>query len=269
MARVKQNPQENYNKPLAVHLRQLIDEKKVDGKKLTMLQLSKAVGVSRQAINSYTLGESVPDANNLAKLAQFFNVSTDYLLGLTSTRNIETQGISALDLGLSEEAIEVMRFLNSVDKQTVNVIDWVISHELENNYDGSEYGSSFFETLTHLFCISPDLHYPNLKITFDGNNATNTTFSIEDTQDSKPDIFSWNENIATLMFKILEDELRQIIKDMWEVFQQGKEYRKSRFDESFTTFESNMRAVLKDSISGGELDEFIEKVRKHEEGSVL
>ena len=81
MARVKQNPAENFNKPLAVRLRALIDESghsKAD--------LGKEIGVSRQAINDYTLGNSVPDANNLLKLAKYFGVTSDYLLGLEPQR---------------------------------------------------------------------------------------------------------------------------------------------------------------------------------------
>ena len=100
MARVKQNPAENFNKPLAVRLRALIDESghsKAD--------LGKEIGVSRQAINDYTLGNSVPDANNLLKLAKYFGVTSDYLLGLDEAKTHE-QSDAAKILALSGKTIQ-------------------------------------------------------------------------------------------------------------------------------------------------------------------
>lgn len=100
MARVKQNPAENFNKPLAVRLRALIDE---SGR--SKADLGKEIGVSRQAINDYTLGNSVPDANNLLKLAKYFGVTSDYLLGLDEARTHE-QSDAAKMLALSGETIQ-------------------------------------------------------------------------------------------------------------------------------------------------------------------
>ena len=100
MARVKQTPAENFNKPLAVRLRALIDESghsKAD--------LGKEIGVSRQAINDYTLGNSVPDANNLLKLAKYFGVTSDYLLGLEPTRAHEQAGFAA-SLGITDATMQ-------------------------------------------------------------------------------------------------------------------------------------------------------------------
>lgn len=209
MARVKQNPQENYNKPLAVHLRQLIDEKKVDGKKLTMLQLSKAVGVSRQAINSYTLGESVPDANNLAKLAQFFNVSTDYLLGLTSTRNIETQGISALDLGFSEDAISTI--LEMKKNGDIVYVNWLFEHEIQGSFDVDDvhsYQGQLFYYIAKLLCFSEQAHsWPEIQI----DNVNQIRLSNEHRSiDSYP--------VSDLVLRDINKEIRITLSDLEYLF---------------------------------------------------
>ncbi len=100
MARVKQNPAENFDKPLAVRLRALIKE---SGR--SKADLGKEIGVSRQAINDYTLGNSVPDANNLLKLAKYFGVTSDYLLGLDEARTHE-QSDAAKMLALSGATIQ-------------------------------------------------------------------------------------------------------------------------------------------------------------------
>ncbi|MGN0817601.1 MAG: helix-turn-helix domain-containing protein [Candidatus Coproplasma sp.] len=49
--------------------------------KLTLKQLSAAVGLSPQVLSRYELGQTQPDFTTLIKLADFFGVTVDYLLG--------------------------------------------------------------------------------------------------------------------------------------------------------------------------------------------
>ena len=51
-------------------------------KGLSQEQLSKATGISSTAICYYETGQRVPNANVIIALSKFFNVSSDYLLGL-------------------------------------------------------------------------------------------------------------------------------------------------------------------------------------------
>lgn len=50
-------------------------------KKITQESLGKSFNVSRHAVTMWEAGESQPDYQTLIKLADFFDVSTDYLLG--------------------------------------------------------------------------------------------------------------------------------------------------------------------------------------------
>lgn len=52
-------------------------------KKLTQIRLSIDVEVSQELISQYELGKSKPNVDNLIKLANYFNCSTDYLLERT------------------------------------------------------------------------------------------------------------------------------------------------------------------------------------------
>ncbi len=52
-------------------------------KELTIAKLGKAIGVSDAAINRWEKNLRVPSIDQLYKLAVYFNVSADYLLGLT------------------------------------------------------------------------------------------------------------------------------------------------------------------------------------------
>jgi len=53
---------------------------------LTQEQLGKILNVQKAAISKYEKGRTLPDSESLKKLAKFFNVSADYLLCLTDTR---------------------------------------------------------------------------------------------------------------------------------------------------------------------------------------
>ena len=48
---------------------------------LSQAQLSEIMGVTHKSIYRYETGKSLPDTNALVKLATYFDVSTDYLLG--------------------------------------------------------------------------------------------------------------------------------------------------------------------------------------------
>ena len=52
-------------------------------KRLTQEQLGKIIHVSKVSISGYENGERSPDTENLTKLANYFDVTTDYLLGRT------------------------------------------------------------------------------------------------------------------------------------------------------------------------------------------
>ena len=56
-------------------------------KKLTQRELGKHFNLSQSSIAFYEKGEREPDFSTLIKFADFFNVSTDYLLGISFTPN--------------------------------------------------------------------------------------------------------------------------------------------------------------------------------------
>lgn len=50
-------------------------------KKISQERLGELVGVSRSTISMYEINRREPDTDTLKRLAEFFGVSTDYLLG--------------------------------------------------------------------------------------------------------------------------------------------------------------------------------------------
>ena len=52
-------------------------------KKLSQKELAEALSVSQRSISSWETGFRQPDFETLEKIAKYFGVSADYLLGLT------------------------------------------------------------------------------------------------------------------------------------------------------------------------------------------
>ncbi|MDE6060266.1 MAG: helix-turn-helix domain-containing protein [Clostridia bacterium] len=52
-------------------------------KSLSQATLAKELGVSQRSISSWETGFRQPDFATLEKIAKYFNITTDYLLGIT------------------------------------------------------------------------------------------------------------------------------------------------------------------------------------------
>jgi len=50
---------------------------------LSQKQLAEALSLSNVQLSRYELGSRTPDPDTIVKIAMFFNVSTDFLLGMT------------------------------------------------------------------------------------------------------------------------------------------------------------------------------------------
>lgn len=95
------NVAEKQELPLAQRLNELITD---------VNKLKEALGVSAQAINQYKIGTSRPSLENLCKIADFYGVTTDYLLGRTGTKSINpTVQAAAEYTGLTEKTIDALR----------------------------------------------------------------------------------------------------------------------------------------------------------------
>ena len=83
----------------------IADERKNAG--LTQDELASQLGISRQSITLYEKGARVPDIEVLRKFADFFDVTADYLLGITDNRTSESEIIGDM-LGLDDFQINFL-----------------------------------------------------------------------------------------------------------------------------------------------------------------
>lgn len=87
-------------------------------KNMLQSDVAKLVNKSERMIGFYENGERDPNTETLAKLAEIFNCSIDYLLGRTDARNIEEEFSFAYHKdteGLSDEDIkEALRIYKQI-----------------------------------------------------------------------------------------------------------------------------------------------------------
>lgn len=99
----------DYQSKFSTKLRDLIEEKGI-----TKQKLSEEIGVSRQAISQYCDGSTVPNADKFLKIAEFFDVSLDYLVGKTESKtpvdSVEGELVRAICdyTGLNEKSVHTL-----------------------------------------------------------------------------------------------------------------------------------------------------------------
>lgn len=75
----------------------------------TQAELARRLGVTRNGVNSWEQGLSMPSPSCLVELAKVFSVSTDYLLGVESLDSVNVTGLAAQDVALLAEMADRLR----------------------------------------------------------------------------------------------------------------------------------------------------------------
>jgi len=70
-------------------------------KNMTQVDLAKILKISDRAVGYYENGDREPDQETLMKLADFFGVSIDYLLGRTNIRNTSASNQDEIQVAFS------------------------------------------------------------------------------------------------------------------------------------------------------------------------
>lgn len=81
---------------------------------LTQEELAQKIGYTRTAISAWEIGRNEPSNADTIKLAKYFGVSTDYLLGKSDIRNPE---IEEDPLGLAKIGFSMKDYNPPTDKQ--------------------------------------------------------------------------------------------------------------------------------------------------------
>lgn len=110
MARKSAPTCETEKKPFPTRLRKLMQENHV-----TQKTLGDAVGVRPQTISLYCTGQSLPDAEGITKICNFFDVSADWILGLSNSRLMDAELKSVCHYtGLDDSSVDRIRQIHSL-----------------------------------------------------------------------------------------------------------------------------------------------------------
>ena len=72
-------------------------------------ELGRRVGASKQSVSNWENGNIMPSVDILMRLADYFSVSTDYLLGRERQRSLDTTGLSEQQLTYLQQLIDDLR----------------------------------------------------------------------------------------------------------------------------------------------------------------
>lgn len=119
-----------YNSKFAAVLRSLLSVKEKKGVNLTAV--ADELGITRQSLAQYRDGNNIPDIVVLGRMADYFNVTTDYLLGRTEikTQNLNQQVACKLT-GLSDEAVQYLHKLNDTSgDEASDVVSQILTYPI-------------------------------------------------------------------------------------------------------------------------------------------
>lgn len=75
----------------------------------TQAELARKMNMTRNSINSWEQGLSMPSPPSLVDLARLFSVSTDYLLGVENYSAVNVTGLNEADVALLAQLADRLR----------------------------------------------------------------------------------------------------------------------------------------------------------------
>ncbi|MHA6167908.1 helix-turn-helix domain-containing protein [Bacillus mojavensis] len=102
-------------------------------KKLTQQGLAEKLKITRSSLSQYEIGNRQPDYETLKKIADFFEVTTDYLLGYSNTKPVVEEEKTPYnvtdDPDLQIAFKEAADFSEEARRQTIDFINYLKEKE--------------------------------------------------------------------------------------------------------------------------------------------
>ena len=81
---------------------------------LRQLDVAQAVGIDQRSLSNYETGKTNPDSETVIKLAKFFGVTCDYLLGVSDVNLLDNRAI-VKELGdIGKRLEEIQKYLGKM-----------------------------------------------------------------------------------------------------------------------------------------------------------
>lgn len=111
-------------------------------KKLTQQGLADKLKITRSSLSQYEIGNRQPDYETLKKIADFFEVTTDYLLGYSNTKPVVEEEKTPYnvtdDPDLQIAFKEAADFSEEARRQTIDFINYLKEKEKSKGRKSSQ-----------------------------------------------------------------------------------------------------------------------------------
>ena len=76
---------------------------------ISQIQLANKLGVTKQSVSNSENDNILPSIEMLVKIANFFEVSTDYLLGLDKKRTLDVENLTEIQISHIQLIVDDLR----------------------------------------------------------------------------------------------------------------------------------------------------------------
>lgn len=101
-------------------------------KNLTLEQLGLIFNVTKQTISRWETGDRLPSIEIVYMLSEYFNVTTDYLLGKSDYKETYETKSDNVQLNLTGKELELLEEFRTLDKYEQNIIKGKISEIIKS-----------------------------------------------------------------------------------------------------------------------------------------
>ena len=81
---------------------------------LRQLDVAQAVGIDQRSLSNYETGKTNPDSETVIKLASFFGVTCDYLLGVSNVNLMDHRAVIRELSDIKQRLEEIQKYLGKI-----------------------------------------------------------------------------------------------------------------------------------------------------------
>lgn len=130
-------------------------------KKMTLRELSKELDISFSALGKYERGDNVPDITTLIKIANYFDLSVDYILGLSNLKRINGVTMISHEKEMFEKIKELSPTEQNIIVEIINSINLLLEQSLyfkKNNKFDIDILESYSQILDELWRLNSSIY---------------------------------------------------------------------------------------------------------------
>ena len=193
---------------------------------ITQTQFAKNIGVTAGNYSKWERGETIPDYKTLIRIANYHNVSLDYLTGRTNYKDTDYKNTS-IDTGLTENALKGLSQLKKSSEtgqiDLLTVLNRLLERELDPKVQDNIEELQNSANSSYLFELFPDYDMEDYPISLSAllvyiahsaKNADDTLYTLGAELRKKIEQFSLKNDKETARFEVQTYHILDIARNM-------------------------------------------------------